>query len=80
MNLDSSAKIQVHVGGAYGDKNKSIRRFVKRFFKLDSSITNRLVIENDDKLYCLRDCMEISYETGLPVLFDVFHHTLYNGW
>jgi len=79
MNLDSSAKIQIHVGGVYGNKNKSIRRFVKRFFKLDSSITNRLVIENDDKLYCLRDCIEISYETGLPVLFDVFHHTLYNS-
>jgi UV DNA damage endonuclease len=79
MNLDSSAKIQIHVGGVYGNKNKSIRRFVKRFFKLDSFIANRLVIENDDKIYCLRDCMEISYETGLPVLFDVFHHALYNS-
>jgi UV DNA damage endonuclease len=79
MNLDSSAKIQIHVGGVYGNKNKSIRRFVKRFFKLDSSIANRLVIENDDKLYCLRDCMKISYEAGLPVVFDVFHHTLYNS-
>jgi hypothetical protein len=23
--------------------------------------------------------MKISYETGLPVVFDVFHHTLYNS-
>ena len=79
MKLEYSAKIQIHVGGIYGNKHKSMKRFVERFLQLDAFIADRLVIENDDKLYCLRDCMKISEETDLPVLFDVFHHTLYNS-
>ncbi|MDI6810951.1 MAG: UV DNA damage repair endonuclease UvsE [archaeon] len=78
MELDTSAKIQIHVGGMYGDKAKSIGRFIKRFNELDEQIQKRLVIENDDKLYSLKDCLQIHAETGMPVLFDVYHHELNN--
>lgn len=78
MNLDADAKVQIHVGGAYADKESSIERFVRRFDGLDNSIRRRLVIENDDKLYDLGDCLRISERTGVPILFDVFHHRL-NG-
>ena len=78
MNLDFSAKVQIHVGGAYSDKPKSIERFVKRFGDLESSIRRRIVIENDDKLYDAGDCLKINAETRIPVLFDVFHHRLCN--
>jgi len=78
MGLDASAKIQIHVGGVYGDKEKSMKRFVDRFEKLDRVIKGRLVLENDDRLYGLRDCLNISAETGIPVLFDSFHHEVNN--
>jgi UV DNA damage endonuclease len=78
MKLDTSAKIQIHVGGAYGDKKKSIERFVTRFHKLDDAIRRRLVIENDDKLYDLNDCLKISAQIQIPVLLDAFHHKLNN--
>jgi len=78
MNLDFSAKVQIHVGGAYSDKPKSFERFVKRFGDLESSIRRRIVIENDDKLYDAGDCLKINAETRIPVLFDVFHHRLCN--
>jgi UV DNA damage endonuclease len=78
MGLDSSAKIQIHVGGVYGDKKKSMERFVKRLERIPESLTRRLVIENDDRNYTLRDCINISSETGLPVLFDLFHHEINN--
>jgi len=74
MKLDTTAKIQIHVGGVYENKKQSIERFVKRFFELEASIKSRLVVENDDRLYNLNDCLQISSETGTPVLFDVFHH------
>ena len=79
MELDKSAKIQIHVGGAYGDKQKSIERFIKRFDKLDDSVVQRLVIENDDKLYDLNDCLKINAEIHIPILFDNFHNKLHNS-
>jgi len=79
MKLDTSAKIQIHVGGAYGDKKKSMERFVARFNKLDYSIFGRLVIENDDNLYDLNDCLKINAQTQIPILFDEFHHKLNNS-
>ncbi|MFW6125553.1 MAG: UV DNA damage repair endonuclease UvsE [Chloroflexota bacterium] len=78
MGLDASAKIQVHVGGVYGDREASIRRFVGRYERLDGHIKRRLVIENDERSYMLSHCLRIHEETGIPVLFDVFHHELNN--
>jgi UV DNA damage endonuclease len=76
MKLDTSAKIQIHVGGAYGNKNRSMERFVKRFNELHDSIIRRLVIENDDKLYDLNDCLKINEQIQIPIILDVFHHEL----
>lgn len=76
MRLDSSAKIQIHVGGVYKDKEKSINRFIKRFNRLDQTIIKRLVVENDGVSYTLKNCIDISGKTGIPVLFDVFHHSV----
>ena len=78
LGLDATAKIQIHVGGVYGDKEESIRRFIRRFACLDPAVRARLVIENDEKSYTLRDCLTIHRETAVPVLFDVFHHSLLN--
>lgn len=74
--LDASAKIQIHVGGVYGDKDKSAWRFIGRYRNLDDAIKRRLVIENDDRSYTVDDCLRIYGETGVPVLFDAFHHEL----
>ncbi len=79
MKLDTSAKIQIHVGGIYGNKNKSIERFITRFNELPDSITQRLVIENDDKLYDLNDCLKIGDQIRIPILLDVFHHKINNS-
>jgi len=80
MELGTSAKIQIHVGGVYGDKETSMRRFVERFEILDEIVKRRLVIENDDRRYNLKDCLRISAEVGIPILFDVFHHEVSNSW
>ena len=76
LGLDASAKIQLHVGGVYRDKRKSVQRFIDRYRNLNERIKQRLVIENDDRSYTADDCISIHGETGVPVLFDVFHHEL----
>jgi UV DNA damage endonuclease len=79
IGLDPSAKVQVHVGGMYGDKQAAIDRFLKQYDLLDSAIQERLVIENDERLYSIRDCLAIHEQCGIPVIADTFHHSLLNN-
>jgi len=74
MKLDKTAKIQLHVGGSYGNKKESLNRFADNYKKLDEKIKNRLVIENDDKIYSFKDCLILNEKINVPLLFDVFHH------
>jgi UV DNA damage endonuclease len=74
MELPASAKVQVHVGGVYGDKQASIKRFTKRYIGLPMVVRRRLAVENDDRSYTVSDCLEVNRQNGVPVLFDVFHH------
>jgi UV DNA damage endonuclease len=76
MGLDATARIQIHVGGVYGDKDASIKRFISRYSELDSCVKKRLVVENDDRCYNIRDCLEIYKAAGVPVLFDVLHDSI----
>jgi UV DNA damage endonuclease len=78
LGLDPTAKIQIHIGGVYGARAESLRRFVRRCARLDPAVRARLVIENDEKSYSVWDCLSIHRATGLPVLFDAFHHSLLN--
>ncbi len=79
LGLNQSHKIQIHVGGVYGEKEKSIKRFVDRYHQLPERVKKRLVIENDEKSYSLKDCLAINKKTRVPVLLDVFHHSLNNN-
>ena len=78
LNLDSTAKIQIHIGGVYGNKAASIQRFIRRYYQMDERLKRYLVIENDDNNYSVKDCLAIHKKTKIPVVLDVFHHQLYN--
>lgn len=79
MDLGTDAKIQIHVGGVYNDKEESINRFIKNFDVLPEKVKKRLAIENDDVSYSVKDCLKISKQTGIPIIFDYFHHECLNN-
>ena len=69
--------INIHIGGTYGDKEETLKRFCDNFRRLDKSAASRLVIENDDKLaqYTVQDLYDGIYsKIALPITFDYLHH------
>jgi len=77
LGLGPDAKVQIHVGGVYGDSQRSIERFLETYGTLDSRLRRRLVIENDDRRYTAADCLAVSETCGVPVVLDVFHHEIF---
>jgi UV DNA damage endonuclease len=84
MNLTRTPfnKINIHIGGAYGDKEKSMERFCKNFERLPDSVKTRLTVENDDKasMYSVKDLYYGVYKRiGIPIVFDYHHHRFCDG-
>ncbi len=66
--------INIHGGGAYGDKSTSLRRLRKRIERLPQAVRLRLTLENDDRVYTPRDLLPVCRDMGIPVVYDVHHH------
>ncbi|WP_400192199.1 UV DNA damage repair endonuclease UvsE [Hymenobacter sp. B81] len=79
MGLDSTAKLQIHAGGLYGDREGALKRWIATYHTLPEAVKARLVVENDDRLYSLQDCLRLHEAVGVPVLFDNFHHECLNN-
>ena len=84
MGLDKNhnSKINIHLGGAYGEKDVAISRFIKNFFRLSESVSSRLTVENDDKasLYSTKELVELLHpSTKIPIVHDQHHHTFCDG-
>ncbi len=73
---DATGKIVLHIGGAYDDRAASLRRFETTAARLSDRVRRRLAIENDDTVYSTQEVLSLSESTGLPVVFDWFHHTI----
>ena len=74
-------KINIHVGGAYGDKDETLKRFAQNFKLLSKKLKSRLSVENDDKpgLFTVSNLLSLHEATGIPIVFDYFHHKLHPG-
>ena len=75
-------KINIHIGGAYGDKTSAMERFCTNFHRLPESVKTRLTVENDDKatMYSVQDLYDGVYtKIGIPIVFDYHHHRFCDG-
>ena len=84
MNLSRTPynKINIHIGGVYGDKKSAMERFCKNFERLPESVKSRLTVENDDKatMYSVKDLYDGVFKViGIPIVFDYHHHRFNTG-
>ena len=81
MGLPESpqAKINIHIGGAYGEHDKALDRFCRNFARLAQNTQARLTVENDDRpsLYSTKMLHDgVFSKIGIPIVFDSHHHEL----
>lgn len=67
-------KLVMHIGGRYDGKENTKRRFIEKFNLLSEDIKDRIIIENDDKIYDVEDVLEVSREIKVPIALDIHHH------
>lgn len=73
-----NGKAILHIGGVYDNKEKAIQRFIENFKKLDKEIQKIIILENDDKIYNIKDTLYICETLGIPMVLD-YHHYLCNN-
>lgn len=75
------AKINIHVGGAFGDKVSALARFAENYSRLPDNVRKRLAVENDDKanMFSVKDLLWLHDQTNIPITFDYFHHQFCTG-
>ncbi|GAE34032.1 UV DNA damage repair endonuclease UvsE [Halalkalibacter akibai] len=74
MDLHKNGSMNIHVGGAYGNKEEAIRRFNQNFPKLDEDIRRQTTLENDDKTYTAEETLRVCEQHNLAFVFDYHHH------
>jgi UV DNA damage endonuclease len=66
--------INIHGGGAYGDKKQALADFERNVDRLSDRARSRLTLENDDKVYTPADLLPVCRSAGIPLVYDVHHH------
>jgi len=75
-------KINIHVGGAYGEPLEALNRFCNNFKLLATHTQARLTVENDDRgnLFSTHDLYQYVHKViGIPIVFDYHHHIFNTG-
>ncbi|KAB3531042.1 UV DNA damage repair endonuclease UvsE [Alkaliphilus pronyensis] len=76
---EKEAKLVLHVGGTYGNKKKSMERFIRQFRSIDKKIQDRIILENDDKSYTAMEVLTLCNDLKIPMVLDIHHHWCNNN-
>lgn len=66
--------INIHGGGAYGDKAAALTAFARNLDQLSAAARSWLTVENDDTVFTPADLLPVCRTTGVPLVYDVHHH------
>lgn len=74
MGLADVGLINIHIGGAYGEKQQALIRFHQNLTTLPAHIKQVMTLENDDKTYTTEETLEVCEKESIPLVFDYHHH------
>jgi UV DNA damage endonuclease len=74
MGIEDRSYINIHVGGAYGDKASALERFYENIKMLPSDVKSRMTLENDDKTFTTEETLDVCEKEGVPLMFDYHHY------
>ena len=78
MELGPEAVLVTHVGGIYGDAERSRARWAETWLTLPEHVRRRLVLEHDDIRFSAADVLWIHEQVGVRLVFDYQHHWCLN--
>ncbi len=76
MNINTN--MIMHIGSSTFGKQNSIKRFINNFKLLDEEEKNLIILENDDKVFNIKDTLEICKILKIPMVLDYHHHKCNN--
>ena len=68
----------LHIGSNVFGKDSSIKRFINSFNKLPKYLQDVIVLENDDKVFDIKDTLELCIKINRPMVLD-YHHYICNS-
>jgi UV DNA damage endonuclease len=68
----------LHMGGAYEDRAATARRFAE-VMRPETDVLRYLALENDERIWAVREIVETASVLGVPAITDAFHHGLNPG-
>jgi UV DNA damage endonuclease len=77
LNINNPIII-LHVGSSACGKKASITRFINNFNKLPNHIKKCIALENDDKVYNVKDVLYLCKKLNIPMVLD-YHHYICNN-
>ena len=72
MGFERTPYYAINIHGGKADRSEKI---VEVFKTLPESVKGRLTLENDEKCYNVRNLLDISSRTSIPIVFDSHHYT-----
>ncbi|HEU4964136.1 MAG TPA: UV DNA damage repair endonuclease UvsE [Bacilli bacterium] len=73
MGVDGANKINIHIGGVYGDKEQALQKLYDNMHRVPAHVRARLTFENDDKAYTVAETLIACEQTGQPMMLDIHH-------
>lgn len=76
-SIGSDAPIVIRIGGAYGNRKKTMDRFCSVLRGFEENVRSRICVMNDDRpsLFSVKDLLtDVYYATGTRIVINTLHH------